>query len=120
MQSIEMIYMDKRYYRSNYNKIKDMKSKVIKISIFFALTVISTIGMKIASDKPNNTIGLAFANMEAMASDSEGGGPIIDPNIAYRHKLEFLRDDSGGETRICCVRANPDDECNYKHQKNCR
>lgn len=50
-----------------------MRKNIVKIGTVTCLVVLSTIGVQITKDN-NNNIGLGFENIEALASDAEGGG----------------------------------------------
>ncbi len=51
-----------------------MKKKILKISVLFSLVIIATIGTKVANNENAiSSIGLMLSNVEALASDSEGG-----------------------------------------------
>lgn len=58
-----------------------MKKKIFIVSAFFSIVTLATIGTKIASSENISSLGLMFSNMEALASDTEGGGSNY--NICY-------------------------------------
>lgn len=94
-----------------------MKKTIIKIGIVLSLATVATIGVHFATNQNNSAFELVFANIEAMASDSEG--PITDPNIVLKSKSETKWNDSGTIESICCVPSHPDDQCHRKLEFNC-
>lgn len=98
----------------NHNTL-GMKKKIIIGIAIFSLAVLSTIGFSVTfSNQSNNNLNLSLANIDAMASDSEGS--ITDPNIALHCYLTSRIDNSGKLIANCCVRRNYEDVCNYKLQ----
>lgn len=51
-----------------------MKKRTIKIGILLFFVTLATIGTKMADNDKISSFGLMLSNMEALASDSEGGG----------------------------------------------
>ncbi len=96
-----------------------MRKHLIKAGLIISLAIGTTLGIHVVSNHDNSAFGLTFANIEAMASDSEGGGPITDPNIVLHSKVERKYDKFGAMQSICCVLSHPDDQCNRKLEFNC-
>lgn len=63
-----------------------MKNKLIIISIFFSLVTIATIGAKITNSYKVASVSLMFANLEALASATEGDGEFK----CYIHKDQCI------------------------------
>ena len=72
-----------------------MRKHLIKAGLIISLAIGTTLGIHVVSNHDNSAFELTFANIEAMASDSEGGGPITDPNIALHSRLEEQRTEYG-------------------------
>ncbi len=52
-----------------------MKKYIIKIGVLVCFVTLSVVGIQITNNS-HNTIGLVFDNIEALASDAEGGASI--------------------------------------------
>ena len=50
-----------------------MKKKILKIALVTIVTICTTIGVKSAHKENESPLSLIFANVEALASSSEGG-----------------------------------------------
>ena len=96
-----------------------MRKHLIKAGLIISLAIGTTLGIHVVSNHDNSAFGLTFANIEAMASDSEGGGPITDPNIALHSRLEEQRTEYGTIRARCCRLGRPEDQCNYKLEYDC-